>query len=268
MGLLGLAGCGAAPADGQVAQFAPGSAQEPAAEPAADKPELGLLTSLPLYWPLGADMESLAGGAFETPWQREVIERRYDIVPLDTLSPMPGLTGEAADIDPLEGLERLAVIQPRGLSPADNVALDDWVRGGGHLLLVLDPMLTSHFPLPLGDPRLPTIAATIPAVVKRWGLVVAFRGEHTHDVETVPFADDGSNAPIVLRSMAGEILPDDGASPDCDYRADRMIARCNIEKGQVTLVADAASFEYSLSELAPESEADAPILALTQFAFD
>ena len=63
-----------------------------------------------------------------------MIEARYTLQPLDTLSPVPALSPDAPDTDPLAGLERLAVIQPRGLSPADNVALDQWVRGGGRLL--------------------------------------------------------------------------------------------------------------------------------------
>ena len=62
------------------------------------------------------------------PWQRTALEAAYAIEPLDTLASVPGISPDAPETDPLAGLQRLAVIQPRGLSPADNVALDDWVR--------------------------------------------------------------------------------------------------------------------------------------------
>lgn len=89
------------------------------------------MTSLPLYWRLGADVADIASGNALVPWQRQAMERRFDLVPLDTLSPIPALTPDEPETDPLAELDYLAIIQPRGLSPADNVALDEWVRAGG-----------------------------------------------------------------------------------------------------------------------------------------
>ena len=113
------------------------------------------MTSLPLYWPADAALADIAAGTAPPPWQRRAIEADYRLVPLDTLSPIPALSPDAPDTDPLAGLGLLAVIQPRGLSPADNVALDDWVRRGGRLLMALDPALTGDYEAPLGDPRRP-----------------------------------------------------------------------------------------------------------------
>lgn len=160
-GWLAVAGCSATPAE------APPDA--PVNTTAQGRAPLGLMTSLPLYWPLGAGVAEIAVGTAGLPWQRSAIEARYALVPRDTLSPIPGLSPNAPDTDPLAGLDRLAMIQPRGLSPADNVALDNWVRGGGRLLLVLDPALTGEYDLPLGDPRRPVDAALIPPVAARWG---------------------------------------------------------------------------------------------------
>jgi hypothetical protein len=225
------------------------------------------MTSLPLYWPLGTDIAALASGNSEVPWQRHVLEREYELVPLDTLSPIAGLTEDSPETDPLAGLDRLAVVQPRGLSPADNVALDDWVRAGGQLLLVLDPMLSAEYPLPLGDPRMPTIAALIPPVVERWGLQVTYGEEHSHDVEALAYLGDDGERRIVLRSMAGQVLPASGAAPDCRFLAERMIARCEVGKGRVTLVADAASFEFSLDQFEERIEGPPPLAGLADLAF-
>ncbi len=137
------------------APVAPGS-EAPTAPPVPDeRPRLGLHTGLPLYRPLGLGVEAMVRGNGDVPWQRRAFERSNTLVPLDTLAPAPGLLPEDPPVDPLAGLERLAVIQPRALSPADNVALDDWVKAGGRLLLVLDPMLTGDYDLPIGDPRHP-----------------------------------------------------------------------------------------------------------------
>jgi hypothetical protein len=222
---------------------------------------LGLHTGLPVYRPLNLGLEALARGEGEVPWQREAIERRHRLVPLDTLSPVPGLTPEDPQVDPLQRLSRLAVIQPRGLSPADNVALDDWVRGGGRLLLVLDPMLTGDYELPLGDPRRPNAVALIPPVVERWGLEVVF--DETQGSAPRFAAFPGGTLPLAL---AGELRRLDGQGEACAFAADRALASCPVGEGSVTLLADAALFEHEA--LAREAgQGGSAILALLDHAF-
>lgn len=231
-----LAACDRAPA-----------AAPAAPESAAPREKLGLMTSLPLYWPLEAGVEDIAAGRVALPWQRAVLEQAYQIEPLDSLAPIPGLTANAPASDPLAGLTRLAVIQPRGLSPADNVALDQWVRAGGHLLLVLDPALTGEYDLPLGDPRRPADSALIPPVVARWGLAVRF---DEGQPETVTEQTLGEAAlPLVL---AGRVAITDPSAAACTLVAGGATARCTVGKGEVTLIADAALFEHP--ELAGEGE--------------
>lgn len=232
--LGGLAACDTAPA----APPTPAPVQE----------RLGLMTSLPLYWPLGADLADLAAGDGEPPWQRAALGVSYAIEPLDTLSPIPGLSPAAPEVDPLAGLARLAVIQPRGLSPADNVALDGWVRAGGRLLLVLDPVLTGDYDLPLGDPRRPADTALIPPVVARWGLAVRFDEAQEAEVATARLGE----VPLAL-ALAGEVAITDPAAADCTLHAGGAAAQCRVGEGQVTLIADAAMFEHR--ELAGEGGA-------------
>ncbi|WP_017664311.1 hypothetical protein [Porphyrobacter sp. AAP82] len=221
---LPVAGCDTAPA-------APDSA------PPRDK--LGLMTSLPLYWPLEAGVEEIASGRAPVPWQRAALEAAHVIEPLDSLAPVPGLGAGAPALDPLAGLARLAVIQPRGLSPADNVALDAWVRAGGRLLLALDPALTGEYDLPLGDPRRPAEAALIPPVVARWGLAVRF--DETQDAGLSERALGKTALPI---AQAGEVTVIDPSAADCALLAQGAAAQCKVGKGVVTLIADAALFEH------------------------
>lgn len=232
-GLMALTGCSVAPDDA------------PSETGLAERAPLGLMTSLPLYWPEGTALKDLAAGQGALPWQRQAIETRYAIVPLDTLSPIAALSLDDPEVDPLQGLNRLAVIQPRGLSPADNVALDAWVRAGGQLLLVLDPALTGEYDMPLGDPQRPVDAALIPAVVARWGLAVSF--DEDQELAVVSTALGDAALPLAL---AGQIAVTDPAAANCTLHALKAAAVCQVGKGQVTLIADAAAFEHR--ELAGE----------------
>lgn len=236
-----------------------GPASDGAQLPATDRPALGLMTSLPLYWPLGAELAEIATGTAELPWQRAALEERFGLVLLDTLSPIAALGLDEAESDPLAGLTRLAVIQPRGLAPADNVALDEWVRSGGRLLLVLDPQLSGEYELPLGDPRRPSDVALIPPVVARWGLAVRYDDQQDFALRRVPLG--AGTLPLLL---AGEIVVDPAASARCTLFAEGAGARCRVGKGQVTMLADATAFEGE----APGNEARASLAALLAFAFE
>ena len=201
----------------------------------ANKLKLGLMTGLPLYWPLGADFADLAGGNVEVPWQRAVLERDHQLVLLDTLTPIPGLASGDPETDPLAGLERLAIIQPRGLSPSDNVALDNWVRAGGHLLIALDPMLTGEYEVALGDPRRPSAVALFPPVIARWGMKVTYDEQQEFALRLVKIGD--LQLPVLL---AGQISAN---KANCVQETQSPVQQCQIGEGTVTLIADAAIFE-------------------------
>jgi hypothetical protein len=209
------------------------------AEAGGMRQPLGLMTSLPLYWPEGAEITDLAAGRAPPPWQRVAMEQRYTLTLLDTLSSQPGLSPDAPETDPLAGLDRLAVIQPRGLSPADNVALDEWVRAGGRLLLVLDPALTGEYDLALGDPRRPVDNALIPPVVARWGLAVRFDEEQS--AKPVDSSFRQTYLPLIL---PGEVVITDPAAANCTGEAYGAAAHCRLGQGEVFLIADAAIFEH------------------------
>lgn len=237
---LTLAACGEAPAQVETSTVPNGRAEAPCSA-VSEPPAMGLVTSLPLYWPLGADISTLASGSVAMPWQREAIEQCVRIVPLDTLSSIAPLAPDGEEIDPLADLDRLAVIQPRGLSPADNVALDRWVRAGGHLLLVLDPMLTGEYDLPLGDPSRPIDSALIAPVVRHWGLAMS-----VDDHET--FEDGIFDVPLAKGNLTvahpGNLRIVDPEAASCELLGQGVVARCKVGMGRVTLLADAATFEH------------------------
>ena len=215
---------------------------------------------------IGADFAALASGNAEPPWQREVLEQSYRLVPLDTLSPIAGTDPASAELDPLAGLERLAIIQPRGLSPADNVALDRWVRKGGELLIALDPALSLDYPVPLGDPRRPTATALIPPVIGRWGLAIAYDDHsiHGHAQDLAPTSEPLGEGELPLLS-AGRVAPAEQAK--CISAAKEAVAKCEVGAGTVTVLADASVFEHRLNEAGQGRGSQAAISNLFKFAF-
>ena len=128
---------------------------------------LGLYTSLPIAWNESADIGSLLASDGPIHWALPVLKSHGEFVPLDTLAASDGTL-------PLPQDATLVLAQPRPLSPQENVALDDWVRKGGHVLLLADPMLTAESAFAPGDPRRPQDIAMLSPILARWGLELEF----------------------------------------------------------------------------------------------
>jgi hypothetical protein len=205
-------------------------------EPAREAPPLGLFSTLPIYWGEGG-FSAVLDGTDEKDWVRALLERRFAIEPLDTLEP-----------EAIAGLERLILAQPRPLAPSENVALDDWVREGGHLLVFADPMLTRHSDFAIGDRRRPQDVVLLSPILTRWGLELRFDqdqpgGERWVDVR------DGS-LPV---NLAGAFAPLEGS--DCTVSQNGLLAQCLIGEGRVTLLADAAVLDAGHGEGVDERRA-------------
>lgn len=220
--------------------------------PASQRAELGLMTGLPIYWADGADLAALLDENAELPWVRQVLEQRYDLRPVDSF------VAEEGEGAVLEGLERLLIVQPRGISPAGNVALDEWVQDGGRLLYVIDPMLTGEYAAPLGDPRHPSVVGIVPPVLPRWGVMMEAR-EEPSDVDQQILKTPVGSLPVAI---AGRLTKSQSGIGNCTIEASGLIAQCQVGKGQVTVLADAALFE---ARDGGEQEADI-ILALADYA--
>lgn len=216
------------------------------------KVELGLFGSLPIYWGEGEELSALIADAQHPGWIRQELEQRYRLRLLDVL-------GASGGANPLGGIGFLMLAQPRALAPVENVALDQWVRDGGRLLLFVDPMLTAHSAFGLGDRRRPQDVALLSPLLAHWGLELLF-DEEQQDAEraidlfgvTVPVQLSGSFALIDQHEYAA----DDDQS--CALYAEGLMTECAIGKGYALIIADAAL----LDDARGGSKADRQALAM------
>ena len=192
------------------------------AEPAGP---VGLFTTLPILWTDSPDLAASLNPQSEPHWARDVLARKGAIAPIDTL----------AD-ETLAKTRRLVMAQPRVLTPQENVALDNWVRAGGQLLLLADPALTEESAFPLGDPRRPQAVVLLSPILSRWGLELLFderqafgRGER----EVM-----GVRVPV---NLAGQLATH--GQGNCRLWGEGLAATCAIGKGRVVVLADAALLE-------------------------
>ena len=193
-----------------------------ACAPAAEPPSpVALFTSLPILW---RESESLADALDgQAHWAARVLREAGELTAPDTLE----------SLDPRTAL--LVMAQPRPLSPAENVALDGWVRAGGRVLLFADPLLTAHSDFPLGDRRRPEGTVLLSPILSRWGLELVW--------------DEGQSAGPRPVSLLGRVLPVDQAGRfvvrggACTLLAGGLAVRCAVGEGSLLAVADAALLE-------------------------
>ncbi len=168
------------------------------------------------------------------------------------------------DAASLASLDRLLLAQPRLLAPAELVALDGWVRRGGHVVILADPLL--HWPAAGGltDARRPPLTSLLDPLLTHWGL-------------TLEPAHVTPGAPVERRILSGgALLQLAGAArftlaPDspCATAEGGLFATCRIGAGRAVLAADADWIDDGLWTLDPTDPRDgrhwtsdaAPILA-------
>ena len=204
------------------------------------------MTTLPIYWPESSGVDDLLKDGGETGWVRPALERDFTIRPLDTL-----------DADTLAEFDLLMLAQPRALAPDENVALDDWIRAGGRLLLFADPMLTAHSRFRIGDRRRPQDVALLSPILSHWGLELTFDADQSPEESVVDF--DGIPIPV---SLSGRWSQAENGS--CELAGEGAIATCAIGEGRVLILADAAVLEEAPVEDPTRQKA---LVALTGRAF-
>lgn len=200
---------GAAIAAAGAMMMARRSPQPPGPRPASQRPVLLLLTSLPLVFGDDFSLEANGSPALSR------LETRYKVVPISVTDPSELAKGRL-----------LLMAHPRAQPAEDLVALDEWVRGGGRVLLLADPMLEWPSERPLGDPLRPPSMFMDTGLLAHWGLRLDAPEER---------------GPRALRLGGYDIL---GSSPGqlsggCKVSADRLVARCRIGSGRAVIVADA-----------------------------
>jgi hypothetical protein len=177
--------------------------------PAAERPTLLLLSSLPLLF--GEDF-SLQGGGSEA---LRTLETRYRIVPISV-----------TDSASLAKGRLLLMAHPLAQVPENLVALDDWVRSGGRVLLLADPMLEWPSKRPLGDPLRPPPMFMDTGLLAHWGL-------------RLDTPDERGSAPRKLGGYWVLTVSPGRLSGRCAIGRDQFVARCRIGRGAATVVADA-----------------------------
>lgn len=182
-----------------------------------DKVRVGVLSGPPLVGPK-------APGGFDGSPLWRVLSNRAALQPLD-----------AIESDMIESLDALLVIQPRALAPDELVALDHWVRMGGHGVLLADPDLLWDDGRSLGDPLKAPRRSQLGPLLARWGLAL----EEADPVE--------KNAdPVTRRFLAsGHMIQLAGASRfrksggHCSLSEQALVAWCRVGRGSAVLFADA-----------------------------
>ena len=218
---------------------------QPGGQSAAQRERLiGLSTSLPIYWPEAGNIGDMLGGGEQVHWARTELEALGEVRPLDTLTGgKNGALGLPADA-------LLLLVQPYPFSPDELVALDEWVRAGGRVLVFADPLATFHSDFALGDRRRPQDIAMLSPILERWGLELAFdreqpAGQRMGEAFGVEF-------PV---NLPGALHEAQGTEANCRIAPSQLAARCRVGQGQAIVLADSALFDAESHEDSAEDEA-------------
>jgi hypothetical protein len=181
----------------------------PAPRPPAERPTLLLVTSLPLVF--GEDFSLQGGGSPAL----SALQARYRVVPISVTDPAELAKGRL-----------LLMAQPRAQPAEDLVVLDAWVRDGGRVLLLADPMLEWPSEQPLADPLRPPPMFMDTGLLVHWGLRLDAPDKRGPQPAKLGGYD-------VLTVSPGQLYG------GCRIGSGRIVAHCRIGKGLATIVADA-----------------------------
>jgi ABC-type uncharacterized transport system/Domain of unknown function (DUF4350) len=185
---------------------------------APQRPNVEVLTSLPLFWGEGDLASVFSPGGGRSRFIVE-LEKEYHVTGVDTF--------DAARLGP-DGL--LILIQPPSIPPDELAALDAWVRGGGRLLILADPDLVWPSDVPPGDRRRPPASTLLDPLFTHWGLALeGMRAPPAISSEMI----DGKSVALV---NPGRWASTNAA---CTLRDRQLVAECNIDHGHVVMLADA-----------------------------
>lgn len=177
--------------------------------PEEARPNLLLLTSLPILF--GEDFSLTGGGSPAL----EALETSFQVRPISTTSATE-----------LAGRRLLLLAHPPAQTAENLVALDDWVRGGGRVLLLADPLLEWPSSRPLGDPLRPAPMFADTGLLVRWGLRLDAPDEAGPRIQKLAGREIMTAAPGTLHGR-------------CPISVDRLVADCKVGKGRAIVIADA-----------------------------
>ena len=177
--------------------------------PESQRPALLLLTRLPLVLPEQFSIRGAGSPALTA------LGKRYRVLPIS-----------ATDAADLHRGRILLMAHPQAQTSENLVTLDAWVRRGGRLLLLADPMLEWPSERPLGDRLRPSPMFADTGLLAHWGLRLAAPDERGEARRKLAGYDLLTLSPGALTGR-------------CEIAADALVAHCRIGRGQVTVVGDA-----------------------------
>ncbi|MGZ8998502.1 MAG: DUF4350 domain-containing protein, partial [Allosphingosinicella sp.] len=184
---------------------------------AAVKPDVMLMTALPLIWGETGPFDPASRPASSY----LALKREFKVMPLDFL-----------DKSTLGAGRLLLLAHPRALAPEELVALDDWVRQGGRVLILTDPWLSWPTKLPLGDARRPPPAGLLGPLLDHWGVVVE-APESGRLVRVRHVTEQGVRRLTMAAPGRFRIKAQSCAT------GPYYMARCRVGEGEAILIADA-----------------------------
>ena len=199
--------------------------------------KLHVITGLPLFFAHGFTLEGEKSPGVAR------LEGEYELVPVD-------------GPEQLSAGGLLFAAQPRAMTSERLVALDEWVRGGGRLLLLADPWLTWGSEAPFGgDPGRPPVEYADTGLLDHWGL--ALQRSNPPALERVERRLGGESVRVSAPGILGS------TSPACSVASDGFVARCRLGRGTAVVVAD-ADLLNSGQDRAPLDAVVAELEALAQ----
>ena len=175
----------------------------------AERTKLLYLSSLPILY---GEQFGLDGPAHPV---LAALRERFELVPIDVTDP-----------GSLKKCRLLIMAQPRAQPPENLVALDEWVRRGGRVLIFADPMLEWPSDTPLADPTRPPRMFADTGLLGHWGLRLDAPDERG------PVTADIAGRSIVTASPGT-------LHGDCRIEEGGLIAECVVSRGRAIVVADA-----------------------------
>ena len=225
---LGIVGAGALAIGGS------NRSPDPRPRAASDRPVLLLVTTLPIVFP---EEFTLQGGGSKA---LSALETRYAVVPIGTTDPRSLRQG------------RLLLLAHPLAQPAENlVALDEWVRRGGRVLVLADPHLEWPSKRSLGDKLRPPPSFADTGLLARWGLTL--RAPDETGPRQSPLAGYS-----ILTASPGSL------AGRCEVGERGFVARCRVGKGRATVIADADFLNVEQLDGPTEHNLDALLAELAE----